>query len=107
MLGMLQLLNILLTFYFLEQNYYYHVHATFVNISAICQSECFECIFMTIDWFHPILFKFYRYLKFHMLFFNFHVFFPKSRECVTEYSAYTKQETAFFFLAFTLPKMIS
>jgi hypothetical protein len=61
MLGMLQLLNIF-TFGILfpwTKVLLPYVHATFVNISTICQSECFECIFMTINWFDTILFKFF------------------------------------------------
>jgi hypothetical protein len=82
MLGMFQLLNTV-TFGILfpwTKVLVPYVHATFVNITTVCQSECFECIFMIINWFHPILFKFFfRYLKFHMLFLNFHDVFPKKQ----------------------------
>jgi len=79
MLGMRQLLN-MLTFGILfpwTKVLLPYVHATFVYISTICESKCFECIFMTINWFHPILFKFfYRYLKFQCYFWIFVMFFP-------------------------------
>jgi hypothetical protein len=90
MLGMLQLLSILLfgILFPWTKVLLPYVHATFVNISTIWPSECFECIFLTINWFHPILFKFfYRYLEFHLLFWIFMMFCPKSRYCLPRTSS--------------------
>jgi hypothetical protein len=108
MLGMFQLLNIR-TFGILfpwTKVLLPYVHATFVNISTICQSECFECIFMIINCFHPILFNFFIDIKkFHMLFLNFDDVFPKKQRISDKiFNLYQVVSCLFFSSFYITPK---
>lgn len=82
---------LLLAFYLLNKSIITICSWNLVNISTICQSECFECTFMTTNWFHPISLNSFIDIKNFICYFRIlMMFFPKSREYLTKYSAYNR-----------------